>query len=92
MEAYNLKNYQVMLSKTVPRSLAYGTYYDVLAKADADRNPTKAEFRQMLQGLLAERCNLTLHREMKEMPVYALLVACRGVTISMLLTSDWCAV
>jgi uncharacterized protein (TIGR03435 family) len=78
MEAYNLKNYQVTLSKTVPRALAYGTYYDVLAEADADRTPTKAEFRQMLQGLLAERCNLTLHREMKETPVYALLVGRNG--------------
>ena len=36
------------------------------------------EFRQMLQTLLAERVNLKVHREMKEMPVYALVVGKNG--------------
>ena len=32
----------------------------------------------MLQALLAERFKLVIHREMKEMPVYALVVAKGG--------------
>ncbi|MFZ0591354.1 MAG: TIGR03435 family protein [Bryobacteraceae bacterium] len=77
-EAYKLKNYQLMLSGPVPRTVAYDTYYNVVAKAEGDRTPTKSEFRQMLQTLLAERCNLEVHREMKEIPVYALVVGKNG--------------
>jgi uncharacterized protein (TIGR03435 family) len=39
---------------------------------------TKAQFRVMLQNLLAERFKLTLHRETKELPVYSLAVAKNG--------------
>ena len=50
--------------------------YDILAKtpdpASGDR------LRLMLRALLAERFKLALHREVKELPVYALKVADRG--------------
>ncbi len=61
--------------------------FDVQAKGDAD---TDARFRRltpdqrrlakqtMLQALLAERCQLVVHREMRELPVYALEVAKGG--------------
>ena len=77
-EAYSLKDYQVILSRSVPQSLASGTYYNVVAEAAEDRTPTKAEFREMLQTLLTERCDLRVHREKKEMPVYALVVGRNG--------------
>jgi len=69
MEAYNLKNYQVSFGKSVP--LRDDIYYDIVAKASGGGAPTRSEFRQMLQTLLAERFNLKVHHEMKEMPVYA---------------------
>jgi uncharacterized protein (TIGR03435 family) len=52
--------------------------YDIAAKAEGDGSPTRAEFRPMLQTLLAERFNLKFHRETRAMPVYALVVGKNG--------------
>ena len=59
--------------------------YDIEAKvAAADlaewQKPAaqKAMLRALLQSLLAERCKLVVHREMKEIPVYALVVGKNG--------------
>jgi uncharacterized protein (TIGR03435 family) len=50
--------------------------YDVEAKCD---HPiTKEQAARMLQTLLAERFSLTLHRENREQPIYALIVAKNG--------------
>jgi uncharacterized protein (TIGR03435 family) len=46
--------------------------FDVLAKVPL--GTTKAQFQVMLQQLLVERFGLTIHREMKVMSVYALVV------------------
>src|SRR5208282_3270821 len=77
-DAYDLKDYQVTLADPLARPLAYGTRYNIVARAEGDATPTKSEFREMLQTLLAERFNLKFHREMKEMPVYALVVGKKG--------------
>src|SRR5271157_134132 len=50
--------------------------FDIVAKLP--RGATKAEFMVMLQNLLAERFKLTLHREKKDLPMYALVVAKNG--------------
>jgi len=50
--------------------------YDIIAKA-AGPAPL-AQLRQMLRTLLAERFHLQLHRETKELPVYALVAAKGG--------------
>ena len=50
--------------------------YDIVAKLP--RGATKAEFMVMLQNLLAERFKLTLHREKKDLPMYALVVGKNG--------------
>lgn len=71
MEAYKLKNYQVSFPPSVPQA---DVFYDIVANAEGDGAPTRDEFRPMLQKLLAERFNLKVHREMKEMPVYALVI------------------
>ena len=75
--AYDLKgNYQVARN---PVLLAFGDkMYDIEAEVDASRTPTKAESRQMLQSLLADRFQLKVHREQREMQVYALLLAKDG--------------
>jgi uncharacterized protein (TIGR03435 family) len=62
--------------------------FDVLAKppqsAEADAgtrqlsNDQRNQLRRRLQALLAERFQLVVHRETKEMPVYALVVAKNG--------------
>ena len=47
-------------------------HYDVEAKPDKDPGPDQS--RIMLQGLLADRFGLKIHRETKEMPVYELVM------------------
>lgn len=76
-EAYDLKPDQ--LSFAASGSQPDGdTYYDIVAKAEGDGTPRRGEFRLMLQTLLAERFHLKVHRETKEMPVYALVVGKNG--------------
>jgi uncharacterized protein (TIGR03435 family) len=46
--------------------------YNIEAKPDG---PVENEWREMLQNLLADRFQLTFHRETKDLPIYALLLA-----------------
>jgi uncharacterized protein (TIGR03435 family) len=50
--------------------------YDIVAKGEG--NATTDQLREMLQTLLADRFDLKVHRETKELPVYALLVGKNG--------------
>ena len=51
--------------------------FEVLAKPHV-RAATSAEFRQMAQALLSDRFGLQLHRETRELPVFALTVGRNG--------------
>jgi uncharacterized protein (TIGR03435 family) len=51
--------------------------FDIDAKAESPT--TEAQLKMMLQTLLAERFKLKLHREEREMPVYALVAGKNGV-------------
>jgi uncharacterized protein (TIGR03435 family) len=75
-EAYDLKSYQVSFVTSDLRQ--DGIYYDIIANAPEDRIPSRNEFRQMLQTLLADRFNLKVHRETKEMAGYSLVVGKNG--------------
>lgn len=50
--------------------------YDLVAKAEG--KPDTDQFRSMLRALLANRFKLAVHREMKELSTYALLVGRNG--------------
>jgi uncharacterized protein (TIGR03435 family) len=76
MYAYNVENYQV--ASTAPLAAAGDIMYDVVAKAEGGGVPTRDEFREMVQSLLADRFKLAVHRERKEIPVYALVVGKNG--------------
>ena len=52
--------------------------YEILAKAPGDRRPNLNEQMAMLRALLADRFKLAIHRERKEMSIYALTVAKGG--------------
>ncbi len=54
--------------------------YNIEAKAEGAA--TYAELRQMLQTLLADRFQLKVHRETREMPVYAMVVGKNGLKLS----------
>jgi uncharacterized protein (TIGR03435 family) len=76
MYAYGMKNYQVV--QTPALGALKNKTYDILAKADGDGIPTKAEFRHMLQLLLVDRFKMVIHHEVRQMPVYALIVGKNG--------------
>jgi uncharacterized protein (TIGR03435 family) len=52
--------------------------YDVTAKADVPGIPSIKQLKLMVQKLLADRFQLTFHREKKELSVYAITVAKTG--------------
>jgi len=65
MAAYDMKDNQI----SGPAALTSG-WYDIIAKTDG---PVPVEqIRLMLQGLLADRFKLALHRDTKELAMYAL--------------------
>jgi uncharacterized protein (TIGR03435 family) len=71
-QAYDVKDFQI----SGPAWLG-SERYDITAKVPA--GTTKEQFRLMLQNLLAERFQVSLHHETKELPMYALVVAKGGV-------------
>jgi uncharacterized protein (TIGR03435 family) len=69
--AYGVKDYQV----TAP-DWVNSTMFNI--DATMQPNTTEEQFQLMLQGLLAERFGLKMHREQKDLPMYALIVAKNG--------------
>ena len=74
VEAYSIRRSQV----SGPNSLD-AERFDIVAKAP--ESATKEEVKVMLQNLLAERFKLTLHRETRDMPMYALVVGSKGAKL-----------
>ena len=71
--AYDVKPYQLPGASSLDR-----TYYDIVGDAGDGRTRTLDEFRPLMQALLADRFKLRVHRESKEVPVYALIVDPKG--------------
>jgi uncharacterized protein (TIGR03435 family) len=69
--AYRVNDYQVL----GPDWLA-AENFDIAAKLP--EGATRAQLPEMIQSLLADRFKLVLHRDKKEFPVYALVVAKNG--------------
>jgi len=76
MFAYDVKNFQV--AGDAPLLKQSEARWDIVAKAEGDSAPTRPEFRPMMQALLADRFQLKIHREMREMPVFALVLSKNG--------------
>jgi uncharacterized protein (TIGR03435 family) len=75
MDAYGVKDYQIFgLPDWCIRG---GDVYDIEARTAGD-SPTVEQVRLMMQALLAERFELKLHREARELPVYELVIAKGG--------------
>jgi uncharacterized protein (TIGR03435 family) len=72
VNAYDVKTFQI----TGPAWLD-SERFDITATMPPDT--TKEQFRAMLQNLLAERFKLTIHRDTKELPLYAITVAKNGL-------------
>jgi uncharacterized protein (TIGR03435 family) len=72
--AYQVKEYQI----TGPDWLA-SQRFDIHAKLP--EGAKREQFREMLQNLLADRFQVKLHRDSKEFPVYAVVVAKSGLKL-----------
>lgn len=77
--AYDMRNYQISGG---PSWIASETY-TIAAKAEGNIAPETAEIRQMLQSLLAERFQVKLHRETKEVRLYLLEPAKTGPKLTL---------
>ncbi len=71
-QAYNVKDFQISGGPGWINS----ERYDLVAKADADVGI--GQLRPLIEKLLADRFQLTIHRDTKELPVYALVVGKNG--------------
>lgn len=78
VEAYGVYDYQISGLPEWAAPHLGGMRYDIEAKIPGDGTPTKEQLRQMLQSLLTDRFQLRLHREMRELPVYALVIGKDG--------------
>jgi len=76
MRAYKVKNFEVSGGP----SWIGSDRYDIAATS-SDINNDEAQFKLMLQALLADRFKLAVHRETRQMPVYALLPAKDGLKL-----------
>jgi uncharacterized protein (TIGR03435 family) len=72
--AYNLQSKQVIGGPAWLES----DKYDIVMKPDSDDQPSDQQWKTMVQKLIADRFKLSLHRDQKELSVYALTVAKGG--------------
>jgi uncharacterized protein (TIGR03435 family) len=77
MAAYGVDGHQISGLPDWAQSPG-GYRYDVQAKVAGQGAPTAPQLQLMLQSLLADRFQVKLHREMKEVPVYALVIGENG--------------
>lgn len=71
--AYDIEQFQISGGSDGVPSWTGSDLFDITAKGDS-----LANMGQMLQSLLADRFQLVIHRDTKEMPVYALVIAKNG--------------
>jgi uncharacterized protein (TIGR03435 family) len=77
MTAYNVKDFQISGMPEWTRNREQ--LYDITAKTEGEAATTVDLVRPMLQTLLADRFQLKLHRETKELPVYNLMIDKKGM-------------
>src|ERR1019366_2283199 len=78
-KAYDVKTYQVSGPSWLQAIGLTGQRFDIVA--NLPEGATKEQVPQMLQGLLAERFKLAIHRESKDQAVYAMVIGKGGLKI-----------
>jgi uncharacterized protein (TIGR03435 family) len=80
MDAYGIEAFRI--SGLADWTLSpKGEHFDIDARAGGDGTPTPEQLQLMLQNVLADRFQLKLHREMRPLPVFALVIAKNGPKI-----------
>jgi uncharacterized protein (TIGR03435 family) len=81
--AYDLRDYAISGPKSI-MTPDPSSYYDIQAKAADEAGPLTVErIRPMLRALLTERFQLRVHRQMKQLPVYSLVIGKSGAKLSL---------
>ena len=70
--AYKLSSNQNRIRQEHAPKWVFSERFDIQARVDG--NPTKDQMRLMMQALLEDRFKLAMHRETRQLPVYALVV------------------
>jgi uncharacterized protein (TIGR03435 family) len=70
--AYKLFSYQSFVASVELPNWTHRVRYDIQARAIG--NPTKDQFRIMMQALLADRFKLRIHYEIRQLPVFTLVL------------------
>jgi uncharacterized protein (TIGR03435 family) len=79
--AYGVRDFQIAGIPDSMRRPARSNFYDTDTRTGAGI-PTREQMTTMLKALLADRFQLQLHHEMREVPVYALTVVGKGPIIN----------
>ncbi len=88
MDAYGLPEYRIIGLGDWMKAPA-GEHFDIEARAPGDEAPSQDQLRVMLQNLLADRFQLQLHREMRPVPVYALVAGKTAPKVRKLTQEEW---
>jgi len=83
--AYNIEDFQIYEMPKWASDAPY-VFFDIEAKAASDT--TEAQYRLMVQKLVAERFKLVAHREMRSVPAYALAVGKNGIKMKLATPAD----
>ena len=85
LHAYELLDHQLIGAP----EWTFSTAFDIVATYPTDNAPTDRETRLMLQKLLADRFGFVGHRDTRELPMYALVMARRDRSLGLrLVRSD----
>ncbi len=76
--AYGVMDYQIV-GLTDWEKVPGGEHFDIDARSAGEAEPSADQLKSMLQNLLADRFQLKVHKEKRELPVYALVIAKGGV-------------
>jgi uncharacterized protein (TIGR03435 family) len=81
-QVYGLRDFQIVGAANWMSIIAdgYSARYEIQGKGDP--SATEAQVKEMVKALLAERFQLKVHNETRELPVYALIPAKTGVKLS----------
>jgi len=76
--AYKMNSYQIQSFRSHLPEWAKADHFDIQTQADG--SPNKDQERLMMQSLLEDRFKLRVHHEIRQVPVYALVLAKPGKT------------
>jgi uncharacterized protein (TIGR03435 family) len=79
--AYDVPYYRISGVPAWMMKVEPSNYYDVTVKAEGDAALTDDQARELLRALLADRFQLSLHRDTKTLPVYELRIGKNGTKL-----------